>query len=494
MICDLENDQEAGGSAPSEIVNHKSKIINEALREQQTLHTPVALLSEEYDSKSVRQRFSHLIPLSRPGPGEQYAFEVNLDACTGCKACVVACHSLNGLDENESWRDVGTITSTGYLKTVTTACHHCADPACSNGCPTRAYEKDAETGIVRHLDDQCIGCSYCVMKCPYDVPKFNLKRGIVRKCDMCHGRLAAGEAPACVQACPSAAIAIRVVSKEQGVACVERMLPGAYESGYTRPMTTYVSAKEVPKDAKAADSEKLRVEDAHNPLAIMLVLTQAAAGGFVAASLMPEAKNLVWVSALLLFVGVNASVLHLGQPMKAWKAFLGWRKSWLSREIIAFGLAMIGAAAVCVSWLPAWPVAVTSIIAVVCSIMVYVDTRREFWSAGFTATKFLGTTAILGCALVACWVPRAVLIAAPMMLGKLAFELLHLSMRPGGGSVRVMMEKLADLLWLRVATALAGVIALLFWPPLGVVTLLVSELLERALFFRAVKAHRMPGM
>ena len=53
-----------------------------------------------------------------------------------------------------------------------------------------AYEKDPVTGIVRHLDDQCIGCSYCILKCPYDVPKYSRARGIVRKCDMCHSRLA----------------------------------------------------------------------------------------------------------------------------------------------------------------------------------------------------------------------------------------------------------------------------------------------------------------
>ncbi len=119
--------------------------------------------------------YRDLIPLSKPGQGEQYAFEVDLDACSGCKACVTACHSMNGLDEGESWRDVGLLVSSegqGPV-TVTSACHHCADPACANGCPTLAYEKDAETGIVRHLDDQCIGCSYCEMKCPYGVPKFN---------------------------------------------------------------------------------------------------------------------------------------------------------------------------------------------------------------------------------------------------------------------------------------------------------------------------------
>src|SRR5918993_1457956 len=84
-------------------------------------------------------------PPSRPLPGEQYAFEVDLDSCTGCKSCVAACHSLNGLDDDETWRDVGMLVGDVYVpyqQTVTTACHHCVDPACANGCPVLAYEKD----------------------------------------------------------------------------------------------------------------------------------------------------------------------------------------------------------------------------------------------------------------------------------------------------------------------------------------------------------------
>ena len=94
------------------------------------------------------------------------------------------------------------------VRVVRVVAHHCIEPGCLLGCPVRAYEKDAETGIVRHLDDQCIGCQYCVLKCPYDVPKYSGKHGIVRKCDMCHQRLGAGEAPACAQACPTHAIKI----------------------------------------------------------------------------------------------------------------------------------------------------------------------------------------------------------------------------------------------------------------------------------------------
>jgi formate dehydrogenase iron-sulfur subunit len=188
----------------------------ELLADQQRLITPAARASAVFDAQPPHLRgeaFRDLIPLSAPGPGERYAFEVDLDSCSGCKACVVACHSLNGLDETESFRDVGLVLGTDscgapFQQTVTSACHHCEDPGCLNGCPVLAYEQDPVTGIVRHLDDQCIGCSYCVLKCPYDVPKYNERLGIVRKCDMCHGRLAEGEAPACAQACPTHAIKI----------------------------------------------------------------------------------------------------------------------------------------------------------------------------------------------------------------------------------------------------------------------------------------------
>ena len=174
-------------------------LIDELLSEQSVLQTPVAKFSDYHDREpDLAPHYRQLIPLEKPRSGEQYAFEVALDRCTGCKACVSACHSLNGLDEDESWRDVGAMvggdTAPGWQQTVTSTCHHCEDPGCLNGCPVGAYEKEKDTGIVRHLDDQCIGCSYCILKCPYDVPKYSKKRGIVRKCDMCHQRLMEGEA------------------------------------------------------------------------------------------------------------------------------------------------------------------------------------------------------------------------------------------------------------------------------------------------------------
>jgi len=230
--------------------------------------------------------YRELIPDRKPNPGEQLAFQVNLDACNGCKACVSACHSLNGLDEDETWRDVGLLIGHDpkepYQQHITTACHHCVDPACLNGCPVLAYEKDPVTGIVRHLADQCIGCQYCVLKCPYDVPKYSKQRGIVRKCDMCFNRLARNEAPACAQACPTGAITIQIVSINSMAAATarsdQRLVPGAFESSYTQPTTAYVGRKSIPPNARPSDQSRLRLEHPHWPLIVMLVLTQMAVG------------------------------------------------------------------------------------------------------------------------------------------------------------------------------------------------------------------------
>lgn len=509
--------------------------VTEALREQQTLRTPVALFAEKYDSKSVRDRFTHLIPFSKPNLGEQYAFEVNLDACTGCKACVAACHSLNGLDGNESWRDVGLLVGLKkqpYLQTVTTACHHCEDPACSNGCPVLAYDKDPITGIVRHLDDQCIGCSYCILKCPYDVPKFNLKRGIVRKCDMCQVRLAEGEAPACVQACPNEAIKIKVV-KLTDVPDRGQMITGAFDSSYTRPTTTYVSAKPLP-ESKPADEGQLRLDQAHTPLTIMLVLTQMSAGAFLinAVACWLEAVSLhqagiVSLAAFIIGIaGIALSVLHLGQPLKAWRAFLGWRKSWLSREIIAFGLfAKIGALTMAAWWWGEFVMlrysitlaALGGVLAVYTSVMVYVDTRRPFWSMKLTSGKFFGTMLLLGTAMpgvVWAWmnVPAAqVAIPTALVLRWLVslFEMREIKnarrdeSSPWHLSARVLTEKLPHLLHIRrIMLAIVGVVLptviitqiqvpLVF--TLSVAITLASQLIERYYFFTAACGPKMPG-
>ncbi len=458
------------------------------LEEQQQLRTPVADFSARHDTGLVSvPSWKTLIPLSRPRQGEQYAFEVNLDQCTSCKACVAACHSLNGLDENEAWRDVdllaGLKKKAPYLQTITRACHHCAEPACAHGCPVLAYEKDAETGIVTHLDDQCIGCSYCAMKCPYDAPKYNKRLGIVRKCDMCQGRLAEGEAPACVQACPNGAIAIRVVKVEQN-----ELYPAAYPSAYTLPQTRYLSSSALPT---ARVEAPLTVADPHTPLAIMLVLTQAALGAFAVEPLLPVRG---WwapsIALAMLCLGLAASTLHLGQPLKAWKIFLGWKRSWLSREAMAFGgFATAGAAAV-IGLVPAWVAFLAGVPGLIASIMVYVDTRRAFWNMPLTAFRFIGSTLLLGAAFAACWTSWWAIPAAFCGAVKLTSE--HFWLRAASGrqdpSAVVLLRLLSRWRWARVLTGAVGILTLGFSPPLALVLLVVSEMIERSLFFKAVKS------
>jgi Fe-S-cluster-containing dehydrogenase component/DMSO reductase anchor subunit len=472
--------------------------------------------------------YSKLLPTAKPKQGQQYAFEVNLDSCTGCKACVVACHSLNGLEDHESWRSTGSLISTDWREpkrqTVTTACHHCVDPACANGCPTLAYDKNAETGIVRHLDDQCIGCSYCTMTCPYEVPQYEPKRGIVRKCDMCRQRLDVGEAPACVQSCPNGAIKIVLVDKTDIVqqTRASTLLPTAPSSSITAPTTRYVSSKPLPQ-RMASDLSELKPQHTHWPLVLMLLLTQWGVGCVVAAWLLQN-QLLAVAGAAIGFAGTGAATLHLGRPLQAWRAWLGWRKSWLSREILVFGahgpLAGTYAASFFIPQIPlaTWvgaAAAVTGVLGVICSGMLYHATRRVWWRAGRSVGRFILTTAVLGCASALLLVPgfSAVWLVAATLL-KLTAEsrwllcddtsladepapaAAHLQNWSLARSVRLLDTRLALPNRLRFLLTFVGVFILPFSSVSGAVALMLfisAELLERMLFFQAAAPPQMPG-
>jgi formate dehydrogenase iron-sulfur subunit len=519
-------------------------LVDELLAEQGRLQTPVVAASRAHDgyvSGAPRSALScQILPLAAPGPGEQYAFEVDLDACSGCKACVTACHALNGLDETEAWRDVGSITggsrAAPYQQTITTACHHCADPACLNGCPVLAYEKDPRTGIVRHLDDQCIGCQYCILKCPYDVPKYNARLGIVRKCDLCHQRLGAGEAPACAQACPTQAITIVKVSvTATGAAATppradtSRFLPVAPDPSYTQPTTRYVTKRGYPRDLRAVDAEVLRPQPPHWPLVALLMLMPMAVGCGVADKLLSLPTNALAITGWLAgTAGLLLATLHLGRPRRAWRVFLGLRRSWFSREAVAFGAWFVLATAYLATRLGAWPAmppaarallatitALAGILGLACSVMIYVDTRRAFWRFSHTAPRFLGSAVILGLAGVLV-TPGAPPFLALLLVGatilKLAFEARALApldcgddgtVSPARQSARLLTGPLRDLNAIRVAAALGGGILLPLvihlgaapagaaWPAL--LLCLAGECAERALFFQAVDAPKMPG-
>lgn len=484
-------------------------LIDSLIVEQQAL-TAVEKFSSLHEQGRVQERYSALLPARGPSADEQYAFEVNLDSCTGCKSCVAACHSLNGLDEGEAFRDVGVLLGKDYIQTVTTACHHCEDPACTNGCPVRAYYKDPVTGIVRHLDDQCIGCQYCMWMCPYDVPKYNARLGIVRKCDMCAQRLSVGEAPACVQACPNGAITI-TLRKTNSIAeprpSLGSMIPGAADSRITLPTTAYVSKRVLPYDANAADAQALGVQHAHSPLVVMLVLTQLAAGWFC--------TGFPLLGFLALSVGLLSSVAHLGRPREAWRFFLGLRRSWMSREILAFALlASLASGLLAWRWwhgsipIPALvALAALSLVAVFASAMIYIKTRRAWWNARRTLLSFFGTVAMLGASGAAAVRAGAhdvrVFGAAALCFGLVLWFVEPRLRTSSPLSIRLLEGPLIR--WSKtqrvsaaVALALQAVALLLpMWAwvlaPLACFVTLASCVCERVLFFRAVDAPKMPG-
>lgn len=532
--------------------------IDDYLERQQDL-SAVERFAAHHDRETapLQERwYRQLLPAAPPGPGQQYRFEVDMDRCTSCKSCVSACHSLNGLDDGESWRSVGVVVGVGWSgptqQTVTTACHHCVDPACLAGCPVDAYEKDPFTGIVRHLDDQCIGCSYCTWTCPYEVPRFNERLGIVRKCDMCSDRLAEGEAPACVQACPTGAIAIGVVDVDELVAgtdATSALVPGAPSSALTVPTTRYHRADALPETAVAADDWSEAPAHAHLPLVVMLVLTQLSVGTFATvaalAATAPRVPDRVLEVGALAAAGagllaIGASVGHLGRPLQAWRAVLGIGHSWLSREIAAFGLfapAAVAAAAArlaeprgALAHVLGAGVSLVGLGAVACSAMIYAVTGRRAWRLDRTAPAFAATTVLCGLSTATVVVLAAadpVAAAGPLRVLSLAIAATAAVVLGGearllraGGTGDPVLDRTVRLVRGPLAPVARGRAALLAAGGLGVPLLLVALLAEpqppaaamralavgglllvvraevagRSLFFRSMTSPRMPGI
>lgn len=477
------------------------------LAEQADL-TPVerfAVAHDEGTASCGTTTWQDRIPLTSPLPGQQYAFDVNLDTCTGCKACVTACHNVNGLDDGESFRTVGLLKGATpprhglpaqpFLQTVTTACHHCVDPACLNGCPTNAYEKDLFTGIVAHIEGRCLGCGYCTWTCPYEVPRFNSVRGVVRKCDMCRDKLAAGREPACVSACPNGAITITVVD----TAVVSRevrgltLVPTAPPSDITLPTSNYHSDWGLPDGLSAAGATLGSGGRSHEPLVAMLVLSQAAVGAFAVDLALDRHHRATLVLGLVLgLVGLAASVLHLGRPERAWRAVAGIRHSWLSREVAGLGLFAALATVASVTGQPAVTLAATGAgaVGVACSAMLYVVTRRPSWRASATGARFLLGSVVGGAAVALATGggrPAALLLVDALAV-KLAWEA-AVALRPfplsAGGRARFALGGSA---MVAAASVPGPVVAALV-----LVAVLAGESIERSRFFIDASWTGMPG-
>jgi Fe-S-cluster-containing dehydrogenase component len=152
---------------------------------------------------------------------------VDATRCVGCRGCEAACAEANALAVPKRPGEEGvfasrrrtspehlTVVNRGTLKSPSgetrfakTQCMHCVTPACASGCVVKALEKTAAGPVVYH-EDRCLGCRYCMIACPFGVPKYEFAKAapLVKKCTFCAARQEKGLPPACADACPSGAL------------------------------------------------------------------------------------------------------------------------------------------------------------------------------------------------------------------------------------------------------------------------------------------------
>lgn len=145
---------------------------------------------------------------------------VNTTRCVGCQTCEEACAEANNLPEptyddpsptrqpDTNQFSVITMFDTDVGEVyVKKQCMHCNQPACASACLTKAMLK-TEEGPVVWREDKCMGCRFCMISCPFDIPKFEYDSPVpkISKCTMCWSRLKEGEQPACVENCPEEAL------------------------------------------------------------------------------------------------------------------------------------------------------------------------------------------------------------------------------------------------------------------------------------------------
>lgn len=146
------------------------------------------------------------------------AILVDITRCVGCEECVLACKEENDLGPDRlrpGQQAVDGLSATRFSTIlrqpddhfVRQQCRHCLEPACVSACLVGAMQKTPE-GPVIYDTELCMGCRYCLVACPYGIPRYewDASAPLVRKCTMCYSRIREGREPACVEACPEDAL------------------------------------------------------------------------------------------------------------------------------------------------------------------------------------------------------------------------------------------------------------------------------------------------
>jgi len=146
---------------------------------------------------------------------------LDVDRCSGCGACVVACMDQNDIFPEKgqpAFRRIYQVEDGQYpdasIRYVSIACLHCEDSPCVIACPTGAIKKDKKTKAVIVNRDLCIGCHSCALACPFGVPRYD-SEDKMQKCNLCAERVEFGLQPACVKVCPVQALRFEPINKIQ---------------------------------------------------------------------------------------------------------------------------------------------------------------------------------------------------------------------------------------------------------------------------------------
>ncbi len=142
------------------------------------------------------------------------ALFIDYSRCIGCQACVQACQECD-THRGRSMIHLETIQRRDSVQTAPQVCMHCEDPACARVCPADAIKKTPDGVVQSSLKPRCIGCSNCVLSCPFGVPKYFVEIDQMMKCDLCYDRTSVGGKPMCATVCPSQALTFTTLEEVQ---------------------------------------------------------------------------------------------------------------------------------------------------------------------------------------------------------------------------------------------------------------------------------------
>ena len=154
---------------------------------------------------------------------ELYGILIDATRCVGCRTCEEVCASAHGLPVPDTsdmsvfdkrreptetqWTVVNRFETTAGELFAKKQCMHCVQPACASACLTKAMYK-TENGPVIWREEKCMGCRFCMVSCPFDIPKFEYNSAVpkIQKCVMCWDQVREGKKPVCVENCPAEAL------------------------------------------------------------------------------------------------------------------------------------------------------------------------------------------------------------------------------------------------------------------------------------------------